>query len=578
MRYGLFVLAAFAAVAVSTAEAQVVVHPQDLPQPVQYPRAVVSDFNPRSGPPGTRVILRGNGFSPYTQVLVGGQPAGTYAISQSQLEFVIPSGTWDGRIQVRSPGMPEFFVGQFQVTQGYMYLDDFQPYGGAAGTTVRITGRGFQPGVRVFLSGREVTIRQLSGAHLDVVIPPGARTDYFTVQMTNGAQLVSPRPFVVSNGNWMPQVSGFYPQVVRQGDRVTIVGTGFYGGAQVFVGGQRAVIVHTTPMSIDFTVPSTPGGQLIVRFPGTGDLNVGVLQLGHYNPGPIPPRPGPGPGPTPLPPPGQAMVISRIQPSSGSPGTLVRIYGTSFGPNSRAYFGGQEMQITRTDRSQIEAYIPNNARSSEFIVVRDRDGQARSPEPFRVQDRPGPGPGPGQGDNITFSPREGRPGTEVELYVRNFRDRDNVMLGGMQIAVLRADRDRVRVVIPQNVDSGRFSIYRGGWMVAQSNEIFEVRRGGGGHGGGGGGHGGGHGDHDRLEVWDFNPNQAWSGHEVKIKGRGFDNDVRVYFGNLPCTVTRVDRDEIRIVIPHNAYGAQFLTIDSGRDRVTTRDRLQIKNR
>ena len=48
----------------------------------QYPRAVVTDFQPRSGPPGTRVIVRGSGFSPYTQVLVGGQPAGTYSISQ----------------------------------------------------------------------------------------------------------------------------------------------------------------------------------------------------------------------------------------------------------------------------------------------------------------------------------------------------------------------------------------------------------------------------------------------------------------------------------------------------------------
>jgi len=25
--------------------------------------------------------------------------------------------------------MPDFMVGQFQLTQGYLYLDDFQPYG-----------------------------------------------------------------------------------------------------------------------------------------------------------------------------------------------------------------------------------------------------------------------------------------------------------------------------------------------------------------------------------------------------------------------------------------------------------------
>jgi hypothetical protein len=97
-------------------------------------------------------------------------------------------------------------------------------------------------------------------------------------------------------------------------------------------------------------------------------------------------------------------------------------------------------------------------------------------------------------------------------------------------------------------------------MVASSNDTFQVRH----HGG-------------RLEVWDIKPDHAWPGHEVTIRGRGFSRNVRVWFGNTPMQVTRVERDEIRVVVP-NQWGEQHIVVEDNGERAQTRERLRIGRR
>jgi hypothetical protein len=642
LRLGITMLSALALTlcVASAAHAQVVVNPN----PGSGGRPVIRDYQPRSGPPGTRVLVRGGGFTPYTQIVIGDQPVGTYQITGNQLEFIVPPQGWNGEIRLRHPGVPDFSVGRFQMVRGTYYLGDFHPRGGAPGSRVELRGSGFQPGYHVYFNGRRLSVMEMSGTRMVVVIPPGARTDYFTVRRPDGLEVYSPRPFFVSRGNWMPTVGGFYPQEARPGDRVTIAGTGFHGDARVFVGGQPARVLHLTPTSIGFVVPQAQDGTVALRFPGLREIPVGRLQMGWGGPRPPGPGPGPGPGPAPYPVPNAPPIITSLQPAFGPPGTLVAIRGSRFGPNARVFYGRVEMHIARREPSLIEAQVPANARRAEYIVVRGRRGTARSPQPFRIARQA----------ELQFQPQSAYPGQRVSLHGVGWRSGDQVTLAGQTLRVTHLDPRRIEVAIPPRARSGPFAVHRRGRLIVQSRDTFQVL-----HQGGGPGYGrpradsfvpnGGppgtrvvvHGDNLRdatatygrfdMQIVDrrdrrieviipeqarrtnpivlttpqgtaqtaqqfqltraggpgpghpvgmshFAPKVARPGHAVKIFGRGFSGDARVYFGSLPCRITRLSPTEIRFEVPHNAVGQDYVTLEDGGQRLRSHEMLRLRGR
>ncbi|HVR23693.1 MAG TPA: choice-of-anchor tandem repeat GloVer-containing protein [Candidatus Polarisedimenticolia bacterium] len=77
----------------------------------------ITSFSPTSGPAGTSVTITGNSFTGTTKVTFGGVAATSYkAISDTQVDALVPAGAATGTIAVTTPGGTGTSAGKFTVT------------------------------------------------------------------------------------------------------------------------------------------------------------------------------------------------------------------------------------------------------------------------------------------------------------------------------------------------------------------------------------------------------------------------------------------------------------------------------
>jgi subtilisin family serine protease len=84
---------------------------------VKFPAPAISDFNPKSGPVGTNVIISGNNFGPNAQVFFNGvQATNVLVFGPGQIQAQVPAGATDGPITVRTAGGTATSAVPFDVT------------------------------------------------------------------------------------------------------------------------------------------------------------------------------------------------------------------------------------------------------------------------------------------------------------------------------------------------------------------------------------------------------------------------------------------------------------------------------
>jgi hypothetical protein len=79
-------------------------------------RAVVSNFGPRQGPPGTEVTIRGRGLDRDVALSFGGRELRPRRVTPTAVTFVVPPQSTSGPILFRPRGAPDVVVGMFEVT------------------------------------------------------------------------------------------------------------------------------------------------------------------------------------------------------------------------------------------------------------------------------------------------------------------------------------------------------------------------------------------------------------------------------------------------------------------------------
>lgn len=234
----------------------------------QRPPAVqVTSYSPQQGGPGTRVTLRGAGFTPQTSVRLGGRNAQVEAVRPDALTFVVSARDRGGPIVVRFPGNPDIQVGSFTLAR--------------------------DPSITSVTTGRH-----------------------------------------------------------RVGARLQISGSDFQRGDQVEIGGVALRVLSVTPRRITATL--TPGVS-------TGRLSL-VRQGRRYDSNVVVQVQAPAP------------ELQAIQPTSGVPGTRVRLSVAHLNPSVRAHYGRTPLPTVRTGPSWIEVEIPANARSSNTITLHHSEG------------------------------------------------------------------------------------------------------------------------------------------------------------------------------------------------------------
>lgn len=157
----------------------------------------IAEVSPLSGPSGLVMTIKGTNFSSVpdeNKVLINGVEVPLTAVSNEELKLTLPGGTGSGKVVV---------VVNDQKTEGPQFKDqqlgilDMSPDNGLTGTTVTITGSGFDTDVNknsVTFNGVVAQITAATANKLTVRTPNGLSSGLVRVA-TGGQEAMAPREF-----------------------------------------------------------------------------------------------------------------------------------------------------------------------------------------------------------------------------------------------------------------------------------------------------------------------------------------------------------------------------------------------
>lgn len=163
----------------------------------KVPSPDIAEISPLSGPSGLVMTIKGTHFSSVldeNKVLINGVEVPITAASSQELKLILPGGTGSGKVVV---------VVNDQKTDGPQFKDqqlgilDISPDNGLTGTTVTITGSGFDSKAsnnKVTFNGLPAQVTAATGNKLTVVAPPQLITGTIRISV-DGLEAQSPREF-----------------------------------------------------------------------------------------------------------------------------------------------------------------------------------------------------------------------------------------------------------------------------------------------------------------------------------------------------------------------------------------------
>jgi len=224
-----------------------------------------------------------------------------------------------------------------------------------------------------------------------------------------------------------------------------------------------------------------------------------------------------------------------IEPTSGPPGTVVRISGRFFSIRDRVFLGPIEQPLSERLPNRLTVTIAPGSRSGPFRILGHYT--IESPMQFRVTE-------PGRPPVVNrFAPTQGAPGTEVVITGQNFAPNANdnqVMIGDRPLTIRSGSLTELRVIIPEGTVSGNILVRVRGSGEGLSAQPFNVLA--------------------PLVVSDFQPRRGGVNEVVTFTGTGFPADprqVRVLLSNRPCRITEVTATTVKAVIPPGAATGRF---------------------
>ncbi|MCA9669702.1 MAG: IPT/TIG domain-containing protein [Myxococcales bacterium] len=218
---------------------------------IQPPK--VRGFEPKAGPAGTQITIRGVGFTQGDEVYIGDGQLTIRTLSDTQIVAQLPAGVAGGRLYVKR-GTRKYFApgrGTFRAVAAPT-ITGISPGAGPVGAKVTIRGSFIGRKARVFLAGKPTRVVRRKPPHEIVIkIPAGGRSGRLTV-VTSGGSAQSAANFRVQS----PAVlRSFFPLSGSPGTKVKLEGESFHEGMRVYLG--------KTPLP----VVSVTNGRAVVRIP-----------------------------------------------------------------------------------------------------------------------------------------------------------------------------------------------------------------------------------------------------------------------------------------------------------------------
>ncbi len=488
-----------------------------VPQPASardLPRPVVERIMPRSGPPGTEVVVVGRGLTPVQTFRLGSQEMTVRSRTANRVVLVVPEGARSGAITLVTP-FGEFDAPTFRVTAAPPppAIAEVQPAVAEPGEDVRLIGRHFGRRAtdnRVVLGGQSVLVRRATPTELVVRVPDGAQSGAFSVRV--GAQSAESPAFTVRQPL---SLTGTTPQVLPPRGSLRIQGTGFgedRRAVTVTLDGRRLRVRSVSPTEIEVQAARIRTDRL--RLP----LVVAIAPRGQ------PRREATVEVAT------QGPSITSITPPVAYPGSTLVLAGSGFGGDAPLTVRAGTTALTVVERTaeQLRVRMPSTRPTP-------------APETLTVQ----VGTLPEATRPLAWLPalQVARPvpqaaavGAEVQVQGQGFSDQADVcqvQVAGTAQEMVRASAEALVFRVGDG-RSGALTVHCAG-AVASARQPLTVLR--------------------AVQIQEMVPARGMPGDEIVLRGEGFGvrpRLVNVRLGRRPMEVVSVTDDTLRVRIPEGA--------------------------
>ena len=316
--------------------------------------------------------ITGSVFLPDATVTIGSAEATNVVVTPTLITFTIPPGSEGAKdVVVTNPDGQKGMLRGGYTYNPFPVIEKIEPkYGGplAGGTQLTITGNHFMQGVVVTIGGKRAqSLGFFSSTELRLRTPAGT-AGAKDVRLVNpdGQEAVLKEGFTY---NPPPTISSVSPNMgpLEGGTKITIIGTGFLFGADVFIGSTEALLLRGHWMSQTKiraeTPPSTPGVKDVEVINRDGQEATLEDAFTYY----------------------PAPVITSVIPNNGrlAGGTKVTIQGSGFLPGAKVLIGFDIDALAFATASSVQvmspvlitAVMPSGEPGRKDVVVRNPDRQ-----------------------------------------------------------------------------------------------------------------------------------------------------------------------------------------------------------
>jgi serine/threonine protein kinase, bacterial len=232
-------------------------------------------------------------------------------------------------------------------------ITDFTPSSDTVGAKVYITGENFSSNIHenlVSINGTSAEVVSASGTSLSIIVPPGANSDYFVLNV-NGLKTQSTKKFIVLATENSPSITKVSPDTSIIGGTVTITGKNLGNSTNedsVWFDGVLATLSSVSPTEISVIVP-------IKALTGKIKISVNKKIATTSNDFVVP-----------------APTITGFTPASDTAGAVITITGTNFYFDldyDSVKFNGLNAVISSATNTTMVVTIPRNAVTGKVSVT-----------------------------------------------------------------------------------------------------------------------------------------------------------------------------------------------------------------
>lgn len=366
---------------------------------------ILTSMNPLKGPPGTRVVLRGEQLEG-ARVFLGNVEVRPLTNLPHQIQFAIPEGAQSGILRVTGRGGAASYLEPFEVWN-FPGIKRLSSVRGPAGATITISGSMMNNATAVFIGEVEMPI--ISRADYDkLVVRVPARAITGPISWTAyGRNTLTDHVFTVVRA---PAIQRFSPTSGSAGTTVTIEGDNFESRTRVRYGNLSARVLRWEPNRLTVLIPPNARQSDYLSVQGEAGTSTAASPFTLL----------------------VAPTARSFAPAQAKPGSEVTVFGSGLAMETIVQVGGASAKVLRADPRGVSLTIslPELAAGSYDLSVQSRGLQTVARKRIAVE---------GWGTISAIRPARARVGQVVQLVGTGLTG-TRVFFGSVELPVAKENR------------------------------------------------------------------------------------------------------------------------------------------